>query len=70
MKVKGAIEDCAAPGDTLEALHTLMSLTDNDCSIPISLVAHEVGAPQRALPSEEKKKNQCIKFHMLTVHNC
>lgn len=53
---KVAVKDCAAAADTLEALDiNSMSLTVNDCPIPISLVAHVVVSPQQALLSEKEQ---------------
>lgn len=53
---KVAVKDCTAAADTLEALDiNSLSLTVNDCSIPISLVAHVVVSPQQALLSEREQ---------------
>lgn len=38
-------------------VNSKMCLTVNDCSIPISLVAHEVVSPQGALLSEKEQMN-------------
>lgn len=49
-----AVKDCTAAADTLEALDIYsLSLTVNDCSIPISSVAHVVASPQALLSEEE-----------------
>lgn len=51
-----AVKDCTAAADTLEALDIYsLSLTVNDCSIPISSVARVVVSPQQALLSEEEQ---------------